>query len=78
MSSILLSFGPTVSNMLHGKKLLEMLFPIRLTMETDVEVNFSQLRSILTLVGVSGTVVELVEYYKTASGVNLPRRNVKS
>ena len=47
-------------------------------METEVEVNVSQVRSIPTMVGVSGTVVELVEYYKTASGVNLPRRNVRS
>ena len=27
--------------------------------------------------GVSGTVVELVDYYKNASGVNLPRRKAK-
>ena len=47
-------------------------------METDVEVNFSQVMSIPTLVAVSDTVVELVEYYKTASGVNLLRRKVRS
>ena len=47
-------------------------------METYVEVNFSQVRSIPTLVGVFGTVVELVKYYKNASGVNLPRRKVRS
>ena len=33
-------------------------------MEIDVEVNFSKVRSISTMVGASGTVVELVEYYK--------------
>ena len=64
--------------MLHGEKLLEMSFVIHFTMETDVEVNFSQVKSLPTLVGVSGRVVELVEYYKTASGVNLPRRKVRS
>ena len=45
-------------------------------METDVEVNFSQVRSILTMVIVSGTVVELVEYYTNVSKVNLPRCKV--
>ena len=61
----------------HGEKLLEMLSPIHFTMETDVEVNFSKVRSIPTMVGVSGNVVKLVEYYKNASGVNLPRRKAE-
>ena len=64
--------------MLNSEKLLEMLFPIHFTMETDVEVNFSQVRSIPTYVRVFGTVVKLVEYYKNASGVTLPRRKVRS
>ena len=54
--------------MLHGEKLLEMLFPIHFIMETDVKVNFSQVRSIPTLVGVSGIVVELVSTTQTPLG----------
>ena len=57
----------------HGEKLLEMLFPIHFIMETDVEVNFSQVRSTSTMIGDSGNVVKLVEYYTNSSGVNLPR-----
>ena len=54
-----------------------MLSPIHFTLETDVEVSFSKVRSIPTMVGVSANIVALVEYYKNAIGVNLPRRKAK-
>ena len=74
---LLLYWSNSVRHVLHGEKLLEILFPIHITMETDVEVNFSQVMSIPTLVGVFATVVELVEYYKNVSGVNLQRRKMR-
>ena len=75
---LLVSWTNSLRHLLHGEKVLELFVVIHFTMETDVEVNFSQVRSIPTLIGVSGTVVEFVEYYKNASGVNLPRRKVRS
>ena len=55
--------------MLHGEKFLKMYSPIHLTMETDVEVTFTHIKSKPTRIDIFGNVVELVEYYKNPIGL---------
>lgn len=51
---------------------------IHFTIETDVVVNFSQVKYVHTILNSLGIDVKLIEYYKIAYGDNFPRRRLKS